>query len=495
MPSLEEIASRDAETYIRQAAQIKQEWFLPRDKKLQDLENERRNKCLNEKLPFFPKFLSDEIRDSLTDECWRLAKKYREEKGTPKKRKSEKEKKTYEFEYFWETSVKTVKKELKCVRARIIHETFRVMVQNKLDILETGDRRSKWRTPSAKLIVDKRCPIFPPCWESTESGLRQKVIFNCRKDGPGIYLPKMYDKMARKGFHGCLICGDFVGEMSGLRCNNCNTRERIVHTKCAAKLGIDDENFRCEKISEHLVPTKLGSGEVRFKNSLEKIETESCYLCVICGRSTGAEVNTEGKSERVFDSDTISCAFVKDSERPCWYRAHHKCWRLHRDIVGGDDIFTCKGVKVQVRGTTVDEVSNLSEHDRKEKLKYLKERGTLQRQRCKRKRRYINAEEKCANCGKIVPLNQKSHLLQHCAGIGATPVIVEDVTDYTALAKRAFAIARRRLDNTSVRLVSNTTPRRQQTAEWGDRPGQSLAELNPRRKRPRLNFQNVSQNN
>ena len=106
----------------------------------------------------------------------------------------------------------------------------------------------------------------------------------------------------------------------------------------------------------------------------------------------------------------------------------------------------------------------------------------------------MNSDEKCQTCGKIVPLHQENHLLQHCSGIGATPVVIDEIVDYKALAKRAFAIGKRRLESNSVRILNDSTPKRIRRAEWGDRAGESLAELDPRTKRPRLNFQNNTQN-
>ena len=169
MPSLEEVAAQDAETYINQVAKIKREWFVPENDELKRLEEERYIECEEDKVRFFPKFISTEVENTLTEECWNLAKKHRElrsmaNNGVEKKKK--KKKKVYEYERFWKTSLSIVKRKLKKVSARIVHGTFRAMVHQRLDILDTNDRRSKWRTPSAKLIADKRCPVFPPVWKT-----------------------------------------------------------------------------------------------------------------------------------------------------------------------------------------------------------------------------------------------------------------------------------------------------------------------------------------
>ena len=139
-------------------------------------------------------------------------------------------------------------------------------------------------------------------------------------------------------------------------------------------------------------------------------------------------------------------------------------------------------------------ISQSEELDRKSKLENLKQIGRVQKQPNKRKRRYINAESECKFCGESIPLHQNNHLLQFCRGIQATPVVAEDITDYAALARRAFAIGQQRLVSNNVQLMGTTTPTRSTGTTWGDRPGQSLSELQPRRKRTRLNFQNRFQN-
>ena len=233
---------------------------------------------------------------------------------------------------------------------------------------------------------------------------------------------------------------------------------------------------------------------MRLKSSMTKLEKQSCLLCVVCGDDTGTLARHGGGTELSFDSGTIKCEYESDKERPCRYRVHSECWKIHNDITGGSARFACNRVTIQMKRETVSDLSNSNFPDRDAKLQNLREQGKLQRQRCKRKKRYVNSEEKCVNCGEIVPLHQKSHLLQHCIGIDATPVVMEDVADYGALAKRAFAIAKRRLESNSVRLLNDSTPRRVQNPEWGTRPGESLSELNPRRKRPRFDFQSEFQN-
>ena len=493
MPSMEEIAAQDAEIYIRQVANIRKEWFVPRDDKLRTLENERRHKCEKNNKYFFPKFLSEEKENTLTADCWQLAKKHRELRGeTPKKSVGTKRKTDHEYKHLWESSLKIVKQELATVSARIAHETFRVMVQHKMDILEDNDRRSKWRTPSSKLIIDKRCTVFPPVWEEN-GGKRLKIDFNCQKEGPKIYRENVYKKAFSKSLFSCLACGDLVKAQCGVKCVKCKVPHRVIHAHCASKLSLQKRSFVCNKISEFLVPAERGGSEVHWKSNLTKVESLAEFLCVICGEATGGYgVRNDSRIKR-FDDNTISCRHAEDSERPCTFRVHEKCWKFHGELTETTTVYECKEVKFQMRPETIKSVTGSSIVCRKDKLENLRRTGKLQKQVDKRKRRYVNADLECDFCGEVVPLHQRNQLLQFCRGIKVTPVVPESITDYGALARRAFAIGKRRLESNSIRLIANTTPQRSNIRIWGERPGESISELNPRRKRPRLNFQNPSQ--
>ena len=173
---------------------------------------------------------------------------------------------------------------------------------------------------------------------------------------------------------------------------------------------------------------------------------------------------------------------------------HTKCWQLHSELSDQQNDFECSNVKFQMRAEIIRRITDPDTVDRSEKLKNLRETGKLQKQTDKRKRRYVNADLVCGFCNETVPLHQQDHLLQFCKGVGVTPVVPEGITDYAALARRAFAIGRLRLESNNVRLTGVTTPRRSRTSVWGDRPGESLSELNPRKKRPRLDFQTHLQN-
>ena len=397
-----------------------------------------------------------------------------------------------EYEKFWQTSVKTVKRRMRKINARIIHATFRVMVQQRLDILDTSDRRSKWRTPSAKLIADKRCPVFPPLWENEQDGVRQRVNFTCDKEGPKIHMQEVYDKAQRRNMFGCLVCEDFVEVKVGVKCVKCSKDHRIMHERCVNKLELDKNAIRCEQIKEQLVPVKRGQNEVRWKTKMTARQQHAHCMCLICGDKLAVY---DAREVTDYASGTVACRYSDDDERPCRFRVHSDCWEAHCVINENDTAgFECARIVHQIKREQIVKISeNERTEDRRELIDNLNKFNRVRVNKCKRKRRYSNATDICRICGEEVPFHQKSHLLQHCSGVTSTPVVVENITDYEALGKRCFEIGKRRIEDSKIKLRTPGTPQRSRAVGWGWRPGQRLSEVDPRTKRPRLDFANQIQ--
>ena len=165
---------------------------------------------------------------------------------------------------------------------------------------------------------------------------------------------------------------------------------------------------------------------------------------------------------------------------------------MHCDINDEDGAgFECKRVMHQMKNEMVVQFRGETDLQSREQLTdNLNKFNRVKVNKCKRKRRYQNSLDICGICNEEVPFHQKSHLLQHCTAIVATPVVVEDITDYAALGNRCFEISKRRLERDRVVLRSPGTPQRSRAVGWGWRPGQRLSEVNPRTKRPRLDFSN-----
>ena len=53
------------------------------------------------------------------------------------------------------------------------------MMYMKLDVLEDNDRIYECKTPTKRLVPDKRCTVYPPQWGPEEKGEQCVVDFNC----------------------------------------------------------------------------------------------------------------------------------------------------------------------------------------------------------------------------------------------------------------------------------------------------------------------------
>ena len=73
-PSIRSMAVQDATTFIRQAALINADWFLPEGDRLKDKEIKRREEVLGENKKFYPKFCAKAKDGSLVYDCWKMAK-------------------------------------------------------------------------------------------------------------------------------------------------------------------------------------------------------------------------------------------------------------------------------------------------------------------------------------------------------------------------------------------------------------------------------------
>ena len=218
-------------------------------------------------------------------------------------------------------------------------------------------------------------------------------------------------------------------------------------------------------------------------------------MCLVCGEKLAVYDARQGVKQTDYINGTLACSYENDEERPCRFRVHSKCWSVHCDVQDqGSRVFECGKVVYQLPGETVSKLGQGDQvQGRDQLILNLEKFNRVKINKCKRKRRYQNSADVCRICGEEVPFHQKSHLLQHCSGINATPVVVEDVTDYGALGRRCFEISQRRSEVRNITLVTPGTPQRSRAVGWGWRPGQRLSEVNPRTKRPRLDFENENQ--
>ena len=138
--------------------------------------------------------------------------------------------------------------------------------------------------------------------------------------------------------------------------------------------------------------------------------------------------------------------------------------------------FSCNDVKYALDPKTVEHLTRPSCLDRTRKISNLMKTNKISISNNKRKRRYINPNNTCKLCLQEIPRSQRHHLYQHCDAVTATPPVGGKHIDLRAAAKRCLAIVQqnRQLD---------VTPTNTKKRTWGDRDGESLGEVTPRRKR------------
>ena len=524
MPTIREIASQDAQTFIRQTQQIKPKWFLPKNSRLASKEMEREKECKTKKMNYFPKYCSEVRRDTLVYDCWNLAKQYNMKEQEQSKCKdsasqyrlpkrlelpyiisnsqSDESRGKFKvtgglqrrvsgmarFEQFWEVSCEIVKSQMGDLKNRYIRDTFKLMCLNELSILEQNDRQHGFRTPSKPLNVDKRCSTYPP--DRTDipmDKLTPAIQFNCTKPAPQLYRSKVYTENEKHDIFPCLICGNLTRRVSGVACWNKCGDNRIAHTWCVKKLGIKAMEFKCNKINEHLIPAVLGKRKVERRPSLAVLSEPARFSCLICGDPV-AEWEPEFRGKREFwHSDIVKCKYY-DDERPCRFAAHLRCAETHdkhfstnRSFRRGE--FACNNVEVHLSPKTVDHLNRHTPTTIAQKIRSLKLTNRIRPNIDKRKRRFTNPNNMCHLCGEEVPRTQKHHLYQHCSAIAATPTTCGPKIDLRAAGKRCLAIVIAR-ENTS------KSPTRNKKRKWGEDDGESVAEMTPKRKRRRPQVQN-----
>ena len=506
MPSMKEIAVTDARVFIRQCMEIKSEWFLPLNERQAEKESERKQKCVEKGETYFPKYCSLQ-NDSLARQCWELVKNSNanDHKGAKnsknnsllttgflarinkavgrkvmthgvKNRVRDMEK----YEVYWEASIEATRQKFGSINSRCAKDTYRLMCANELEVIEENDRQCNFRTPSRPLVVDTRCSIYPPIDDNKFKTDVVQADFNCSKVGPQIYLPEVYRRAALKCVYGCLVCGDFVKSDSGVRCAECHSSSRVVHTWCLRKLKIDPKKFSCCDIKQQLVPSELGSRKVVPKTKSDRISLPARFFCLICGDSI-AEWEPEYIGRKAFyHDDVVLCRHSDDVDRPCEYGAHETCVHVHNKWLLGSKkpenlVFDCDSVEFYLDPKTVEHLSRKRLTGRKEKIENLKKNNRIRHSNDKRKRRYTNPNNFCKHCNQEIPREQKHHLMQHCTGLSTTPVLKSHITDLRATARRCLEIACGGKPN----LKSPAIRKR----KWGELDGESLSELTPKRQR------------
>ena len=394
------------------------------------------------------------------------------------------------FEKFWKLAGQRVKEVTdEKSYARRLREAFKVQVLSELDALEANDRRISFKTPTRQLKEDIRCTTHPPNWKRDE-GERLRVNFSCFKPAPQRYSAEAYERADSRGFHPCLICGDFVSISVGISCRECFGKKRFVHPACLSKLGLKNTGFKCGDIKEHLVPVVLGEGKTKKSKPLSKIQLPPRFKCLICGDFVRAKRGTGNGVHEVIHANVLPCKFSGSHESPCLFGCHEDCVKAV-DAISASNLlsggFACSDITLQMRPQIVEAVNGTNIDTIIQKRASLAKLHKIKPSTDRRKRRFTNSNSICTLCNEEVPLLQENHLLQHCTGLASTPVILGDNKDMRSFSKRCLEIADKRLETArNLHTTPSRTATRVQPPQFGQRAGESLTEVAPRRKRARL---------
>ena len=217
LPSLRDIAIRDARTTIKQIYGVKQEYL--------NTSSTRKSKLDKNELP---EKVNTNFTNTLLHEMLILAKQ---------KRTCEIEKPKSKPLYLtlYEEAVKSIEQE-KTIDPFLTLSLYSNLCKDHFNIFETNDRRLKFRTPTKKLIHNHICKVYPPVSKdcSTIDDLRKKCLV-C-----GINNSCSSIKCCIKGcnFGAHLLClnilkklESFKFECDSFMCNSILQEDKILHLK------------------------------------------------------------------------------------------------------------------------------------------------------------------------------------------------------------------------------------------------------------------------
>ena len=203
-------------------------------------------------------------------------------------------------------------------------QIYKNLCKSDFGILNTNDRRCKFRTPTNRLTVHPTCRVQPPvrALPTVGKGLRlSETVFSCRSE---------LFRNTNETLDVCVLCNKQTGNTVNMKCNLC---ERSCHALCA-KITANSDVYSC--------------GQLIINRWVEdKVRSES--LCLICGLVCSG-------SSKVF------CVFDD-----CSHGAHSSCISCH-DIVEGKHIdrnnFNCNNVKYQFSVDDIMKLRSSADRDR-----------------------------------------------------------------------------------------------------------------------------------
>ena len=436
LPSIEEMAIADAKVCIDQMVRAKKEWFLPTNKRQMSSEILKMETCWSKNKKYYPKYISDEMKDTLVYQVWTLGLKTGAEYRSPECAAD-----VVSFRRNWEMAIEAAEESMRSnnTSKRGVMRTARYMYQTKslvdMNAFEQNDRRLRRRTPSKPLIPSKICKVYPPDVDGKEYLYIEEAKpfeFSCDSPIPSLWLRKeiRIDDVI------CLICGDKLSKnelkKGPIECTECH---RSAHRRCIRKLKLDPSQFKCESVKQRIVPIEIGSMKLRkFDNIKPKVAT-GAMRCLICG-----ELHTE--------TNRVKCARLD-----CEFSCHSECLQSYNKIIlthDGTELdiekWCCDDIQYWVDRRTATKILELTSLS-KEMIECFIDNHNIDPVKLHpdvRKRRYDNDENDqiCQYCNNVIALEQRDHVWSHCPAIPGSPPSKDPMESMPRIKRRCLEIVK-----------------------------------------------------
>ena len=459
MPSIKEMAIKDARVCISQMAAAKQDWFFPHSERARKPLLAKMEELHKKGKHYYPKTISNEIKGTFIEDIYNLAGENCDvtEIDEPM---TDHDVSCFKRNWFMALEAATNLANLPDRKPMSVVRTARKIFKTKslvdLGAFETNDRRLKRRTPSKPLIPARICKVYPPDVGGKEYLFTEEpkpYVFSCNHEVPSLWL----EKDLKPDDILCLACGDLMtnSELKGkpIQCQDC---QRFIHKRCVRKRKLKAASFRCEQITERFVPVKIGSQKLRpFTSITPKVATGQ-MRCLICG-----ELNlcvTQLKS--------------RCSKPGCNFSCHSECITaqvLVQKALGLDVMthnrWSCDDVLYWIDKESVEKLCSLREVS-SDLVHVMIDNFNIEKvvvHKDARKRRYENSDDdlRCRCCDEIVPLEESDHLWSRCQALASSPVSKDAMESIPRIKKRCLEILnfkKTAVINETMTLLPSETP-------------------------------------
>ena len=478
LPTLKDLAIKDAKSCIEQIFIARKEWFKPNNARQWDKEIMRYELQKEKSEKFYPKYLNPERKGTLVEDLWNLANmKYdlilHDDLGD-----AVPEHTTYVannvYRRNWLLAMEASKAEYRTGIQSRARQIYRVKSLHDIEALERNDRRLKRRTPTKPLVASRTCRVYPPDVDGRSDYTKEisldRYEFSCSHLTPTMHLEADIDESAIL----CRACGDIIKSKNLKKSLDCTSCSQKIHHTCAKKLAIR-KNFQCCDIKKRIVPIELGKLRTREIEPLSPKIVPGKDRCLICG---DVKIN----------ENVVFC------RTNCGFFVHHACCKALENVQKTLSIaplksgsWECNEISHWIGPEAVPDILETSlTLTRVRQLIRLCHIERVIVHRDTRKRRYDNPADDliCPHCSEIVPLEQRDHLWSHCVALKSSPVSKDRFEATHRVKRRCIEIASAM--NTVTKTQNCISPNQNFVSDSNITYRQALMTRTPPRSRIRL---------